>query len=384
MSFYFQHRSAKRCAGAALQLRVPAQQQPNCDADLSRRTSIEYEWIRGRMLQWWAVILMLCCNTVSEACLQCDKEILNTHEDFSLSASTPQKQIEREKIIDNVYSKYKEASRELKGIIDPTTLYRVKTEYLSEFNRFLDADYSGLSQRDFIHIIEQGKKILVTHLKKFIADKLCPNKCGLLQRRVMDCMSCKYKIYSCPSPSGKLDCGEYQIEAEEGGHAFLDCFQPWHSLVFGSLSYTWTSDTKVNGPNSGYKIVMEESSMVLNQLHLRDQGTYRCSLTGQDGTEFYRVAVHLTVTRAPTETYRSSVSLPALTPEDEESLQHDRGALVPLMAVVTALSLAGCLIFIVVIGKMMIQRRKTSATQRSRVEEENNTFTSVWARWRAQ
>ncbi|XP_019744046.1 izumo sperm-egg fusion protein 1 isoform X3 [Hippocampus comes] len=336
------------------------------------------------MLQWWAVILMLCCNTVSEACLQCDKEILNTHEDFSLSASTPQKQIEREKIIDNVYSKYKEASRELKGIIDPTTLYRVKTEYLSEFNRFLDADYSGLSQRDFIHIIEQGKKILVTHLKKFIADKLCPNKCGLLQRRVMDCMSCKYKIYSCPSPSGKLDCGEYQIEAEEGGHAFLDCFQPWHSLVFGSLSYTWTSDTKVNGPNSGYKIVMEESSMVLNQLHLRDQGTYRCSLTGQDGTEFYRVAVHLTVTRAPTETYRSSVSLPALTPEDEESLQHDRGALVPLMAVVTALSLAGCLIFIVVIGKMMIQRRKTSATQRSRVEEENNTFTSVWARWRAQ
>lgn len=41
-------------------------------------------------------------------------------------------------------------------------------------------------------------------------------------------------------------------------------------------------------------VVTDDSSVVLNQLHVNEQGTYRCSLQGQSGTVFYRVTFLLT------------------------------------------------------------------------------------------
>ncbi|KAF0034071.1 hypothetical protein F2P81_014137 [Scophthalmus maximus] len=41
-------------------------------------------------------------------------------------------------------------------------------------------------------------------------------------------------------------------------------------------------------------VVTEDSSVVLNQLRVDEQGTYRCSLRGRNGTIFYRVTFLLT------------------------------------------------------------------------------------------
>lgn len=41
-------------------------------------------------------------------------------------------------------------------------------------------------------------------------------------------------------------------------------------------------------------VVTEDSSVVLNQLHVDEQGTYRCSLQGQNGAVFYRATFLLT------------------------------------------------------------------------------------------
>ena len=36
-------------------------------------------------------------------------------------------------------------------------------------------------------------------------------------------------------------------------------------------------------------VVTDDSAVVLNQLHVDEQGTYRCSLQGLNGAVFYRV-----------------------------------------------------------------------------------------------
>lgn len=41
-------------------------------------------------------------------------------------------------------------------------------------------------------------------------------------------------------------------------------------------------------------VVTDDSSIVLNQLHEDEQGTYRCSVQSQKGTVFYRVTFLLT------------------------------------------------------------------------------------------
>lgn len=41
-------------------------------------------------------------------------------------------------------------------------------------------------------------------------------------------------------------------------------------------------------------VVTEDSSVVLNQLRVNEQGTYRCSLQSQNGTIFYQVTFLLT------------------------------------------------------------------------------------------
>lgn len=43
-------------------------------------------------------------------------------------------------------------------------------------------------------------------------------------------------------------------------------------------------------------VVTEDSSIVLNQLRLDEEGTYRCSLQAQNGTIFYQATFPLTGT----------------------------------------------------------------------------------------
>ncbi|XP_049619552.1 izumo sperm-egg fusion protein 1 isoform X4 [Syngnathus scovelli] len=325
------------------------------------------------MLQWWTVVLV-----TTEACLKCVPEV---NDKFETISDTPGKK----------------------------------------------ATISGLN--------EQYKK--KTHLWGVI--ELCPNMCGLLQRRVMDCKTCKYKIHSCPSLTGKVDCGgicpvlkigrprgvtslqmcsvlpvhmkgkyesiiiplfcilpsltfsaEYKIQAVERDQVLLDCFQQWHSLMIGRAFYIWTNGTKVikgdsDETSSTLRSFSDDSKLVLNQIRLSDKGTYRCTLKNSR-TVFFRTVMHVTVIKGPIETQPPNVTMPTLLSEDTEIVFQSSSSvsLVLLMAVITALCLAGSLILIVAIGKRIIQKRKM-ATQSTRVqEEENNIFTSLWARWQAK
>ncbi|XP_053181495.1 izumo sperm-egg fusion protein 1 [Scomber japonicus] len=293
------------------------------------------------------LVSLLCCVPAAKGCLQCDRRIRLLHEDFILSAPSVIDQIELKKICDYAYVTYRDTSQKRRGVIDPTTLYRARTEYQSEFDRFLKIKRTGSITFEATQIMEKGRKILEKHLNAFIRDGLCPNKCGLLNRRVMDCISCHYKIYICPSPTVQQDCGESTVQAEEGGQAVLNCFLPWHRLLLGTpeYHYSWAPGepgTKMLA-ESDFKalVVTADSSVVLNQLHVDEQGTYRCSLRGRNGTNFYQVTFLLTVTRLPAQTHQHFITLPSPPYGDSYSpFQTTEGLLVPVIAVVTALSLA--------------------------------------------
>ncbi|XP_070761277.1 izumo sperm-egg fusion protein 1 [Enoplosus armatus] len=322
------------------------------------------------------LVSLLCCVPAAKACLQCDRRVRLLHEDFVLSAPTVNDQIEMKKICDHAYVTYRETSREREGVIDPTTLYRARTEYQSEFDRFLKTQHTGSVTFEAIQIMEKGRKILEKHLDTFIRDGLCPNKCGLLKQRVMDCFSCRYKIYICPSPSGQQDCGEYPVQAEEGGQAVLNCFLPWHRLLLGrpEYHYSWAPGVpgtkKLNEGDFKALVVTDDSSVVLNQLHADEQGTYRCSLQGRNGAIFYRVTFLLAVAPLPDQTHQPVVTLPLLPHEDNYSpFQPAEGLLVSVIAMVTALSLAASVGLTVVLGLMINQRRPVEEPRRKRKEE---------------
>ncbi|XP_026178090.1 izumo sperm-egg fusion protein 1 [Mastacembelus armatus] len=320
------------------------------------------------------VVSLLCCVPAAKACLQCDRRVKVLHEDLVLSAPTVADQIEMEKICDHAYVTYKETSQERMGVIDPTTLYRARTEYQSEFDRFLKTRQPGSITFDTIQIMEKGRQILEKHLDTFISDGLCPNACGLLYQRVMDCFSCRYKIYICPSPSGHPDCGEYPLQAEEGGQAVLNCFLPWHRLLLGKPEYyySWAPGVpgtqKLNESDFEPLVVTDESSVILNQLHVDEQGKYRCSLQ-ENGTIFYQVTFLLTVSPLPNQTHRPLLTLPSLPDGDKYSpFQPTEGLLVPAIAMVTALSLAASIGLTVILGMMMNRRRAAEEPTRRRKE----------------
>ncbi|XP_039658705.1 izumo sperm-egg fusion protein 1 isoform X4 [Perca fluviatilis] len=289
------------------------------------------------------LVSLLCCVPAAKACLQCDRRIRLLLEDFVLSAPTVNNQIEMKKICDHAYVTYRETSWERKGVIDPTTLYRARTEYQSEFDRFLKTKHTGL-----------------------------------LKQRVIDCISCRYKIYICRSPSGQLDCGEYPVLAEEGGQAVLNCFLPWHRLLLGrpEYHYSWVpgvpATEKLIERDFKALVVTDDSSVVLNQLHVDEQGTYRCSLQDQSGTVFYQVTFLLAVCHLPDQTHRPMITLPSLPHGDNYSpFQPTAGLLVPAIVMVTVLSLAASVGLLVVLGMMMSQRRAAEEPSRRRKEGKN-------------
>ncbi|XP_032435104.1 izumo sperm-egg fusion protein 1 [Xiphophorus hellerii] len=306
------------------------------------------------------VVLLFRRIVTAGACLQCDRSISTMHEDFILSAPSVEDQIIFQMISDQAYVTYRETSQSRKGVIDPTTLYRAKTEYQSEFHRFLNAPHIEPLKYEAIQIMEKGRKILEKHLEAFIPKELCPNKCGLLNRRVMDCISCKYKTYICPALSDQLDCDVHPVQAEEEGQAVLNCFLPWHRFLLGKPEYHYsraigeTDAKKLTEKDFQPLVVTQDASIVLNQLHLDEQGTYRCSLQDENGAVYYRASFLLTVEPLPLQTLQPFVTLPPLA---HGVYSPTENRLVPLIVVVTTLSLAAS-VGLIVLLRMMMNRQK--------------------------
>ncbi|XP_030621915.1 izumo sperm-egg fusion protein 1 [Chanos chanos] len=300
------------------------------------------------------IIFLLFVFPRAESCLQCTRVVRYLHEDFLAGVSdiTVQDQIELKKIIDHAYITYRDTSRQYHGVIDPTTLYRARTEYQSEFRRHWTEETTGSIHWDMITIVEKGKRILEKHLKVFVAEGLCPNKCGLLYQSVMNCSSCEHGLRTCLSTTSPRDCGEHHLEAEEGDQVVLDCFLPWHTLVMGQpdYHYSWRPLTQNLSIEGDYKVlvVTPESKIVLNQLRVEEQGVYRCLLQDSEGTTLSRTHFILTVNPLPLTTPRQILIQPTL-PHwfDSRPVKLHRDFLIILLALLTTLCFMACLALIV-------------------------------------
>ncbi|XP_052459857.1 izumo sperm-egg fusion protein 1-like [Carassius gibelio] len=311
------------------------------------------------------------------SCLQCDQVIRNVHEDFlsSVKDITVRDQIELQQIIEHAYVNYRDTSRLFHGVIDPTTLYRARTEYQSEFKRHWKEDRTDSIQWDMINIVEKGKRILRKHLEVFVAQGLCPNKCGLLYQRVMNCTSCQYGLYTCLSATPPLDCGEHHLEADEGEEVVLDCFLPWHALIVGQTEYhySWHPGEKNLSQDGEYEVlvVTEESKIVLNQLKVNEEGTYRCLLQDQKDTALSRMYFKLKVNPLPSTTPRLMVTFPSL-PSGYDATLHilQRSSFIIILSLLTVLSITGSLVIIVNLRLTMKRQDDTRDSRRGGEEED--------------
>ncbi|NP_001314727.1 izumo sperm-egg fusion protein 1 precursor [Danio rerio] len=309
------------------------------------------------LLGWF---LTLCSSHIVRSCLQCDQVIRYVHEDFlsTVKGIRVRDQIELKKIIDHAYTNYRETSKLLSGVIDPTTLYRARTEYQSEFKRHWKEDRTNSLQWDLITIVEKGKRILQKHLEIFIAEGLCPNKCGLLYQRVMNCTSCQYGLFTCLSAKPPLDCGEHHLEADEGEEVVLDCFLSWHTLVVGQTEYHYSwhpGETNVLFDGEYEELVVtKESKIVLNQLSVSEEGSYRCLLKDQKGTALSRTFFQLEVKPFPSTSPRQVVTLPSL-PLGYENTPYSlqKSSFLTVLILLTVLSITGSLIIIEYLRKSL-------------------------------
>ncbi|XP_074495435.1 izumo sperm-egg fusion protein 1 [Sebastes fasciatus] len=321
------------------------------------------------------LVSLLCCVLAAKACLQCDRRIRLRDDGYFLKASAIVSQIDMEKIRTHAYRTYRVTSRERMGIIDATTFYRVRKEYQSEFDHFLSQPLVGTLQMETIQIMEIGRQILEKHLDRFISQELCPNRCGLLRRRVLDCISCQYKTHVCPSPVTQPYCDSSSMLAFEGDQVVLNCFQPWHRLLLEKTEYhySWSPYLPgyLNESDFTVLVVTDDSSVILNQLKAKDMGTYCCSLQGRNGTVFYRVNYQLAVVPKPNTTHKPAITLPSLPLVESQSFQPVKDLLVPVIVMVTALSLAACVGLAVVLRMMMSQRRAAEEKRRKRMEGKN-------------
>ncbi|KAK1787088.1 hypothetical protein P4O66_017468, partial [Electrophorus voltai] len=231
---------------------------------------------------------LLCAVPCVSACLQCDRPILHMHEDFiaTVEGITIQDQMDLKQIVQHAYLTYQETSEHLRGLVDPTTLYRAQTEYQSEFMRHWQEPRMESIQWHMIKIVEKGRRILQRHLEVFVAE-------GLLFQSVMNCSSCQYSLHTCLSGTPPQDCGEFLLNAEEGEQVVFDCFLPWHSLVVGQTEYqySWSQGARNFSAEDDYEVlvVTEDSKIVLNQLSVREQGVYRCLLLDKKRTALSRM-----------------------------------------------------------------------------------------------
>ncbi|KAB5567823.1 hypothetical protein PHYPO_G00237260 [Pangasianodon hypophthalmus] len=305
-------------------------------------------------------LVLVCVIPGVRLCLQCDLAIRHMHEDFMATKDklTVQEQMDLKKIVSHAYVTYQDSSTKLSGVIDLTTLYRAQTEYQSEFRRHWQEASTGSIQWDMIKILEKGKMILKKHLEVFVAEGLCPNKCGLLFQSVMNCSSCQYGLHKCQSETPPKDCGEHQVLANVGEQAVLDCFLPWHSLFSAEDRFE-------------VLVVTKDSKIVLNQLSVSEQGVYRCFLLDQHGTTLSHTLFILTVIPMPTSPPRQIPTLPSLPRVDVRHVQLHTDTLIIALALLVVLSISGSLTIILHVV-MTVKRQKKAEAE----EEGENT------RWR--
>ncbi|KAA0713807.1 hypothetical protein E1301_Tti015556 [Triplophysa tibetana] len=310
------------------------------------------------------------------SCLQCDQVVRYIHEDFLSSVPmTVSDQMELKEIIEHAYINYRETSRSFRGVIDPTTLYRARTEYQSEFKRHWKEHRTGSLQWIMINIVEKGRRILQKHLELFVTQGLCPNKCGLFYQRVMNCTSCQYGLFTCLSATPPIDCGEHHLEADEGVGVVLDCFLPWHTLVVGQTEYYYSWLPAKNLSHKGeYEelVVTEDSKIVLNQLRVNEQGVYRCLLQDQKKTTLSRIYFYLKVNPLPSTTPRLMVTLPPLpVGYDLTPPSLHRNSVLIMVILLTVLSITGSLVIIMHLG-VTIKRQKERDSRRGERQDADN------------
>ncbi|KAM8865373.1 izumo sperm-egg fusion protein 1 [Synchiropus picturatus] len=240
------------------------------------------------------LVPLICCVSATSACLQCNEEVRNQHENYILLAPSLEEQLSLKQIMDEVYGRYEKTSMKWNGVIARGTLFRVREEYRNEFNKFLKKQGGEFQIGQFIQVVERANEILNQHMRN---TELCFNQCGILRRRVMDCVKCRWIVHECPSPTGSVDCGVTQLKAMDGEFAKIDCNQPWHNFVFGSLVYDFSF---APGTTRDFTPLRRQSkpSVVLNMISVRNQGTYRCSLQNENQT-IYEVEIYLAVTPRP-------------------------------------------------------------------------------------
>ncbi|XP_074495434.1 izumo sperm-egg fusion protein 1-like isoform X4 [Sebastes fasciatus] len=290
------------------------------------------------------LVSLLCCVPAAKACLQCDRSIRLRDDVYILQASTIVIQMQLENIRRHAYNTFRETSRERMGIIDATTFYRVKTEYQSEFDRFLSQPLVGSVPTETIQIMTLGRQILTKHLDRFITSSML---------------------------------------AFEGDQVVLNCFQPWHRLLLEKTEYhySWSPYLPgyLNENDFTVLVVTDDSSVILNQVQARDTGTYYCSLQSRSGTVFYRANYQLAVVPKPNTTHQPAITLPSLPLVESQSFQPVKDLLVPVIVMVTALSLAACVGLAVVLRMMMSQRRAAEEKRRRRMEGKNTQEDTVYS-----
>ncbi|XP_066570280.1 izumo sperm-egg fusion protein 1 [Amia ocellicauda] len=304
-------------------------------------------------------------------CLQCDRGVQRLHSAF-LESWPMTEQAALARVI-----AYGLSRPTVGAVIDASTLYRAATEYQTEFQRFLDASYPDKEiQFQLIQVVEKGRRILERHLTLFIQTGLCPNKCGVLYQRVLDCKSCRSVVLSCVSSTAKDSCGVFSVQVVQGGQTVLDCFLPWHPLADGKneYQYSWAPTlTPESDSDFSVLLVTPDSRLMLSQVGVADGGAYRCLLLSSNSTVLSKTLFLLQVTPLPITSPRPVQTVPQLPPEDPPlpSLpppppSTSSGPVLKVcIAAVTAAGMAGCMGVLVAFG-FCLKREKRSSQQNDR------------------
>ncbi|KAL2086268.1 hypothetical protein ACEWY4_017327 [Coilia grayii] len=320
--------------------------------ELFRQSSMY--WSRKHSLP--ILLLVLCASNSAQSCLQCDRVVVFIHDEFFLSQKglSVQEKKDLRDVINHGYVTFKEASWPYQGVIGPTTLYRARTEYHSEFKRFWQSERGKNSiHLDMMTILSKGLTILQKHLARFFKE-------GVLYQTVMNCDTCLYEQRTCLSATPPLDCADHHVEAEEGDQVVLDCFLPWHSLITEpkDYHYSWSNSSHTVTSEDEFQVlvVTPDSNVVLNQLTLAEQGVYRCLLQGRSGTVFSRTRFTLNVSALPLTTPRPVLTLPVV-PQRVDGVKLHPHTLTIALGLISGLSLAASLTLLITLGRVMVKRQ---------------------------
>ncbi|XP_072563414.1 izumo sperm-egg fusion protein 1-like [Paramormyrops kingsleyae] len=308
------------------------------------------------VLVW--LCLFQCLLPIAHTCLQCDPLVQLMHNNFLKAFSNAS--VDDDEIMRYLNYSFAKSSRYSYGVIDATTLSRASKEYRTEIDVLLH-DVSLHTEQDRENVtkdmMDKGRRILQENLETFVHTGLCPNKCGLLYQRVINCYTCASEIRTCPSPPDRSTCGERHLEAEEGSSAVLDCSFPWHNLVEGDKVYQFS---RYSNPAGKFMVfsATSSSSVVLNNINLDEQGVYQCRLLDSKNKVLTSLKYRLTVKpSAPTTPVPTPPTLP---PDDSGSLPPElpKDLLAAFVAAVIVLGLAGCCGLAVAFGLALRRERR--------------------------